>query len=122
MICATNRNLDHEIKSGGFRADLFYRINVITYHVAFACANAATIFPIWPSISANNSIAASRKKRRRFHEKSLHLLQHRDWPGNVRELENCIARYVILGSEEVSIQAASWRRKKAISHFTYETT
>ena len=49
----------------------------------------------------------------------IQSLAHRDWPGNVRELENCIARYVILGTEEV-FQAE--RVEKRPFHFTYEAT
>ena len=49
----------------------------------------------------------------------IQSLVHRDWPGNVRELENCIARYVILGTEEV-FQASELR--KSLSTFNYEAT
>jgi two-component system, NtrC family, response regulator AtoC len=99
VICATNRLLQQEIASGGFRADLFYRINVITITL--------------PSLRERRDDIAylveylRQQFNRRFQRdaapvsrESLQLLQQRDWPGNIRELENCMARYVILGSEE----------------------
>jgi two-component system, NtrC family, response regulator AtoC len=99
VICATNRLLQQEIASGGFRADLFYRINVITITL--------------PSLRERRDdipylVAYLREQfNRRFQRdatpvsrEALQLLQQRDWPGNIRELENCMARYVILGSEE----------------------
>jgi two-component system, NtrC family, response regulator AtoC len=46
-------------------------------------------------------------------------LQQRDWPGNIRELENCVARYVILGSEEAFHSEQDSTQKKGL-HISYE--
>jgi two-component system response regulator AtoC len=48
---------------------------------------------------------------------TLYLLRQRHWPGNIRELENCIARYVVLGSEESFYPD---RVERAPAHFSYE--
>lgn len=99
VICATSRNLEQEIKAGSFRADLYYRINVIrirmprlrerredvlllaVYFLSHFNARFERSAPIFPDALAENL-------------KSWH------WPGNIRELENRIARYVILGSDD----------------------
>ena len=100
VICATNRALQTETERGNFRADLFYRINVIS----------VTLPPLRERREDVPYLAEYLRQifNRRFQrdtpplsQETLQLLQHRDWPGNVRELENCVARYVVLGSEEV---------------------
>ncbi len=100
VICATNRDLPREIESGRFRADLFYRINVISVQLP-------------PLRERRDDVPKLAEYfRQRFNERfqrdvaplsetSLRLLREKDWRGNVRELENSIARYVVLGSEDV---------------------
>jgi two-component system, NtrC family, response regulator AtoC len=117
VICATNRKLQHEIAHGGFRADLFYRINVISI----------TLPPLRERRDDIPHVADY--LRQQFNHKFLreaapltreinHMLQQRDWPGNIRELENCIARYVILGSEEAFHSERSEEKKPL--NFGYE--
>jgi two-component system, NtrC family, response regulator AtoC len=99
VICATNRDLRREIQTGGFRADLFYRINVISVQLP----------PLRDRRDDISQLAEYFRQRfnQRFQrdaapvsQEALELLRTRSWPGNVRELENCMARYVVLGSEE----------------------
>ena len=118
IICATNRQLRHEIETGAFRSDLFYRINVIS-----------VVLP--PLRERRDDIPYLAEYLRaqfnqRFHRdapplssESVHLLQEREWPGNVRELENCIARYVVLGSEEAFYSERAERERGRVP---YETT
>jgi two-component system, NtrC family, response regulator AtoC len=118
IICATNRNLAREIEGGGFRADLFYRINVISIMLPSLRERREDI----PYLVEYLRLQFNRRFQREappVSRETLHLLQQRDWPGNVRELENCLARYVVLGSEETFY---SERAEKAPVHFTYETT
>jgi two-component system, NtrC family, response regulator AtoC len=116
IICATNRVLQKEIETGNFRSDLFYRINVI----------AVTLPPLRERREDIPYLAEYLRQlfNRRFQrdagqlsKETIHLLQQRDWPGNVRELENCMARYVVLGSEEAFY---SDRTEKKPFSFTYE--
>jgi two-component system response regulator AtoC len=99
VICATNRNLTQEIESGAFRADLFYRINVISVQLP----------PLRDRRDDVPQLAEYFRQRfsQRFQRDvlplspaALQLLREKSWRGNVRELENLIARYVVLGSEE----------------------
>src|SRR5271170_4500742 len=117
IICATNRNLAREIESGGFRADLFYRINVISITLPSLRERREDIPYLVEYLRAQFNRRFQREAPPLSRE-TVHLLQQREWPGNVRELENCLARYVVLGSEE-SFYAE--RTEKAPVHFNYET-
>lgn len=100
IICATNRNLEEEIRKGTFRQDLFYRINVVSIQVPSLRERAADIPLICDSL---RQIYSERFERatQPFSARKLQVLQRYHWPGNIRELENLIKRYVILGSEDV---------------------
>ncbi|MBV9573525.1 MAG: sigma 54-interacting transcriptional regulator [Acidobacteriales bacterium] len=99
VVCATNRKLQAEIESGGFREDLYYRINVVNLQMP----------PLRERRGDINDLVDyflecyNRKYNCRAKPLSDDLratLQKYHWPGNIRELENLIKRYVILGSEE----------------------
>src|SRR6202451_233096 len=119
VICATNRVLQTQIARGGFRADLFYRINVITI----------TLPPLRERRDDISFLVDYLRPlfQRRFHRagapvsrEALQLLQQREWPGNIRELENCMARYVILGSEEAFHSDRDPSAEKKPLHISYE--
>ncbi len=99
IICATNRALQHEIETGSFRSDLFYRINVISISLP-PLRDRRDDIPYLAEYLRNVFNQRFGHSSAPLSRETLHLLQQRDWPGNIRELENCIARYVILGSEE----------------------
>jgi len=99
VVCATNRKLEEEIASGTFRADLFYRINVVNLHIPSLRERAADI----PALVDYFLEYYNRKFNARAQAFSVDLmnaLKKYNWPGNIRELENLIKRYVILGNEE----------------------
>jgi two-component system, NtrC family, response regulator AtoC len=99
VICATNRLLHQEIAKGGFRADLFYRINVITITLP-SLRDRRDDIPYLVEYLREQFNRRFQRDAAPVSREALQLLQQRDWPGNIRELENCMARYVILGSEE----------------------
>jgi two-component system response regulator AtoC len=99
VVCATNRNLEDEIAAGNFRADLFYRINVVNLHMPSLRDRASDI----PQLVSYFLEYYNRKFNARAAHPSADLmnsLKKYHWPGNVRELENLMKRYVILGVEE----------------------
>jgi len=118
IVCASNRYLQHEIKTGGFRADLLYRINVITVTLPPLRERRDDI-PYLAEYLRQQFNIRFKKEAGPLSRDVIQSLVYRDWPGNVRELENCIARYVILGSEEV-FQAE--RIEKKPFNFAYEVT
>jgi two-component system, NtrC family, response regulator AtoC len=98
VVCATNRELDKEIKTGSFRQDLFYRINVITIELAPLVQRTCDI-PVLVSFLLQRHGKILERPVRPLSDRSLRLLQKYGWPGNIRELETVIKRYVISGSE-----------------------
>lgn len=99
MLCATNRQLEQEIDTGGFRQDLYYRINVLNLSVPPLRERREDI----PTLISHFLKFYSHAFNLQVPPLSSHvtqLLVRYDWPGNIRELENLIKRYVILGSEE----------------------
>jgi two-component system response regulator AtoC len=99
VVCATNRKLEDEIAAGTFRADLFYRINVVNLHMPALRERAADI----PALVRYFIDYYNRKFNARAQFPSadlLNALKKYSWPGNIRELENLMKRYVILGNEE----------------------
>jgi two-component system response regulator AtoC len=104
VLTATNRNLVEEIQQGRFRADLYYRLNVVNIYVPSLAERKEDIHPL---VDHFLRIYNGRYSRRRkiSHKTIAELMQH-DWPGNVRELENWVRRYVILGSMATWIKAA----------------
>ncbi len=99
VICATNRHLEQAIEAGTFRPDLFYRINVINIHMPRLRERREDIL-VLAEYFLEHFNARFRRSAPPLSKDVAHMLQNRDWPGNIRELENCVARYVILGSEE----------------------
>jgi two-component system response regulator AtoC len=100
VVCATNRNLEHEIEAGTFRQDLFYRINVVNLHVPPLRERKEDIEDL-----ANYFLELYNRKFNcrglAFSANALVALKKYHWPGNIRELENLVKRYVILGTEDV---------------------
>jgi Nif-specific regulatory protein len=100
VIAATSRDLEQMIAEGGYRSDLYYRLNV---------------FPIWMPplrerradilLLADHFIQlfnqAHGKLVRRISTSAIDMLMSYHWPGNVRELENCMERAVLLSREDV---------------------
>jgi transcriptional regulator with GAF, ATPase, and Fis domain len=95
IIAATNKNLMEEIKSGRFREDLYYRLNVFPIEVTPLRDRKGDI-----RLLATRFIEVfSRRLNRpapRLTEANLMDLKAHDWPGNVRELQNIIERALIL--------------------------
>jgi transcriptional regulator with GAF, ATPase, and Fis domain len=100
ILAATNRNLEELIRSGGFREDLFYRLNVVTIEIPPLRVRREDIGPLLEHFLA---AYANEQKRKRisFSKEAWSLLLRYDYPGNVRELENIVQRAVILSRGDV---------------------
>ena len=100
VIAATNRNLEADISEGRFRADLFYRINVVPIELPTLAERREDIRRL-----AEHFLAAARAEANRGPSKiardAIATLERYPWPGNVRELENAIERAVALAEGEV---------------------
>ena len=100
LIAATNRDLKEASRTGAFRSDLFYRLNVVSLHMPALRERREDI----PLLAAFFAAQHSEKVKRRvagISPEARACLMGYDWPGNVRELENAIERAVVLGSTEL---------------------
>jgi two-component system, NtrC family, nitrogen regulation response regulator NtrX len=95
VVAATNKNLEGEIERGNFREDLFYRLNVIPFHMPPLRERKEDI----PALAAHfldEFARAYGRKPKELTAQALEALDAHHWPGNVRELRNLIERIVIL--------------------------
>jgi formate hydrogenlyase transcriptional activator len=100
VIAATNRNLEESIRSGDFRSDLFYRLNVFPIDVPPLRERGSDI----PQIAMFFLARFSKKFGKNIEgmaRQTLDRLTNYAWPGNIRELQNVIERAVILSQSSV---------------------
>lgn len=95
IIAATNKNLLDEVKSGHFREDLYYRLNVVTVEVPSLNERLDDI-PLLAKYFLGRHAENNRKTIVDFNPLAMDCLNKYDWPGNVRELENAVERAVVL--------------------------
>jgi NtrC-family two-component system response regulator AlgB len=99
VIAATNRNLDQAVKSGRFREDLYYRLNVIALHMPALRERRGDLLRI-----ANGYLRFCAKQCAKavkgFSPEAEKVLSEYSWPGNLRELRNVVERAVILSENE----------------------
>ena len=100
FVCATNRSLEREMKSGNFRQDLFYRINVLTIQLPPLRDRRDDIPILVDYFLRIHSRQLGRPAAPPLSERLLADLRKYSWPGNIRELENLIKNYLIFESEE----------------------
>ncbi|MEN8148689.1 MAG: sigma-54 dependent transcriptional regulator [Planctomycetota bacterium] len=91
IIAATNRDLEEEVRQGGFREDLYYRLNVVSVSLPPLRERKEDI-PLLARHFVRRHAGRMGMKATDISERALGLLIDRDWPGNVRELENAIER------------------------------
>ena len=96
IIATTNRNMLEEVKSGRFREDLYYRLNVFPLNTLNLSKRSSDI----PTIVANMmyKLDSGNEVKIKFSESAFERLKKYHWPGNVRELHNVIQRATILCS------------------------
>lgn len=97
IIAATNRNLKQLVKEGGFREDLYYRLNVIEIELPPLRDRLDDV----PLLAQHFISIYNKKFRKNVHgirPEAISQLLSYSWPGNVRELKNVIERAIILGN------------------------
>ena len=96
LVAATNRDLETEIDRGTFRSDLYYRLNVIQFHMPPLRERRDDIPLLARYFLEGEASARDRKRPLEISEDALKLLVAYDWPGNVRELENALERAAVV--------------------------
>jgi two-component system nitrogen regulation response regulator NtrX len=95
VIAASNKSLEKEIQDGNFREDLYYRLNVIPFHVP-PLRERREDLPVLARAFVEEFCAESGTKRKQIAPRAMNRLQAYTWPGNVRELRNLMERLVLM--------------------------
>jgi PAS domain S-box-containing protein len=111
VIAATNRDLDAAIAAGGFRSDLFYRLNVFPIEMPPLRERREDI-PLLVEYFIDRFARKAGKRFQTVDKKSLAQLQSYAWPGNIRELQNVIERSVIVCETENFSVDESWLSRR----------
>ncbi len=98
VVASTNKNLEEEIERGNFREDLFYRLNVIPFHVPPLRERIEDVRLLAAHFLKEFTTAYGRKPKE-LTEEAQRTLEEYPWPGNVRELRNLMERIVIMNPQ-----------------------
>ena len=107
VISATNRDLQAAIADGGFRSDLYYRLNVFPIKLPPLRERKEDV-PLLVNYFVDRYATRAGKKIKHIQKKALDALQEYSWPGNVRELQNVIERSLIIGETNEFAVDKSW--------------
>jgi Nif-specific regulatory protein len=107
VVCATNVSLEERVKSGAFRLDLYYRLNVIRIEVP-PLKNRTGDIPLLAIHFLDKYNTRMGKNVQGFTDEAMKILELYDWPGNVRQLENEIERAVTLVDDGSFIRSSDF--------------
>jgi DNA-binding NtrC family response regulator len=97
IVVASNRDLEEAAGRGLMRQDLYYRLNVISFHLPPLCERVEDIAPLVRGLAARFN-AKFRKELFAIHPETMAALELFPWPGNIRQLENFVQQAVLLSS------------------------
>src|ERR1700693_1485049 len=112
VIAATNCDLPAAVRSGKFRLDLFYRLNVFPIHVPPLRERPEDIL-LLAKYFIERYAAKEGKRIRRVEKRTAELLEGYHWPGNIRELQNVIERAMILCDSDTFFVEEAWLQPEA---------
>ncbi len=129
VIAATNKNLEIEIREGNFREDLYFRLNVLPFHVPPLRERKEDIQRL-ASHFLNYFCSQESRDIKSLSANALYALTQYNWPGNIRELKNLIERMVIMTPEKMieyehlpaSIKSTPFNQETDISIGTISAT
>jgi Nif-specific regulatory protein len=99
IIAATNKDIEKEVQKKKFRADLFYRLNVLPIYIPPLRERKEDI-PLLAEYFLSKFKMETKKQIKGFSKEAIDLLLSYSWPGNIRELENAIERSVVISQSE----------------------
>ena len=99
LIAATNRNLEEAVRTGEFRQDLYFRLNVVSLTMPPLREHKEDI-PLLVGFFVDKYCKKCGSKPKPLSREALACLMNYDWPGNVRELENVVERALVLGTSD----------------------
>ncbi len=104
ILAATNRDLKKAIAEGRFRADLFYRLNVISIHIP-PLRDRREDIPLLVDHFVEKFRPAMGKEIRGVSERAMRIMVDNDWPGNARELRNVVERAMVVAKGNLITEA-----------------
>jgi len=104
IISATNRDLERDMREGLFREDLFYRLNVVNFHLP-SLAERREDIPLLVNHFLRTTGAYQMDKVTSFAPAAMDILIQAPWPGNVRQLQNVVQRTAALSTTPVIPEA-----------------
>ncbi|MFK8049513.1 MAG: sigma 54-interacting transcriptional regulator [Halioglobus sp.] len=104
IISATNRDLERDMEEGNFREDLFYRLNVVNFHLP-SLAERVEDIPLLANHFLRRTGAHQMGNVTRFAPAAMEVMIGAPWPGNVRQLENVVERTAALSTAPVISEA-----------------
>jgi len=113
VLVATNKNIEEAVKQGGFREDLFYRLNVVNITVPPLRERKEEI-PIFVEYFLQKFGKKYQKKTSPLSDRVMKTFLQHHWLGNVRELENVIQRLIVLGNERAILEELAPVMKKDV--------
>jgi len=127
IIAASNRDLEKAVQEGRFRADLFYRLNVLPLTLPPLRQRRSDI-PLLTSFFVERFARQFGKQISGITQDSMELLSRYDWPGNIRELQNVIERAVVLapgavlklGADMLPVNAGSSDRLATVGSGSFD--
>ncbi len=99
LVTATHRDLDSMVHGGTFRADLFYRLNVVSIEVP-PLRECRDDIPLLVDNFIQEFAEENQKPIQGVSARALDVLSNYEWPGNVRELKNCVEGMIVMTSSE----------------------
>ncbi len=108
VVAATNRDLEAMVREGRFRADLFYRLNVLPIRMPTLRERAGDL-PLLVTFFAQKCAKKLGKRIVSVNDDAMRRLAEYSWPGNIRELQNVVERAVILSPGETLVLADDLR-------------
>jgi DNA-binding NtrC family response regulator len=99
LIAATNRNLEEEVRSGQFRQDLYFRLNVVSLTMP-PLRDHKEDLPLLVNFFVEKHFRKCGSRPKPLSRAALACMVNYDWPGNVRELENVVERALVLGTSD----------------------
>ncbi len=115
IISATNRDVKQAVAEGGFREDLYYRLNVVTIELPSLRERKEDI-PLLAQHFLKKFAVENQKEITDFSPEATDFLLKYEWPGNVRELENAVERAVILANNSYIDVADLPRESLTLAH------
>jgi two-component system nitrogen regulation response regulator NtrX len=102
VIAATNKRLEAEVERGLFRADLFYRLNVIPFEIP-PLRDRLEDIPLLVDYFNQEFSRRNGREPKQFTPDAVERMQNYNWPGNVRELRNTVERVIIMHSSRLVV-------------------